>query len=241
MAGIDGAPALGAIGDLTQDQLRTQLSVTSAHERRMLAAAIHDDPMQLIVASMLQIDLLRMAPSQDDEEWEKVIGMLETSVERLRRLIDAITSPDLGNGLGDSLHHLAVGIFMGTPTIVRTTGTTALCLPDDQQPTAFRIGQEALVNARRHAHAQAVEVSITAEDDTWVLSVADNGVGCAHLTAGEGRGLAAMRTMAHQIGGRLSVESPPGVGTSVTLVLDARQTRPVSPVGPPLAAPPSSA
>lgn len=196
-------------------QLDSLLAGTEGRERAMLGAAIHDDPMQLIVASMLQIDYLRMNPTVDDEDsWERVIGMLETSVERLRRLIAAITPADPADGLGETLRDLAVGIFMGTSTTVTVRDDSEAQLPRAQRDLTLRILREALVNARQHACAGTVDLSVECAD-RFLATIVDDGVGGAT----DGPGLAGMRVLAEAAGGELRIDSPPGLGTTVTLSL----------------------
>ena len=217
MAGIDLTQENPPVGDGVPPLPWRQLSGTEARERSLLAAAIHDDPMQLIVASMLQIDHLRMNPSLDDEEaWEKIIVMLENSVERLRRLITAITPPDAADGLVQSLDDLAVGIFMGSPTTIAVHNQSAIDLSAGQEQLAHFIFREALVNAREHARASSVVLTIE-QSDRFVATLTDDGVGGAAEVAGGG--LAAIRAATAQTGGELRIDSPPGGGTTVRLTL----------------------
>lgn len=220
MADTDLTPDTSAVDGGTPQWPWARLTGTEARERSLLAAAIHDDPMQLIVASMLQIDFLRMNPSVDDEDaWENVIGMLENSVERLRRLITAITPPEAGDGLVQSLQDLAAGIFMGSHTKLRVNNQTDVTLPPAAERAAQLILREALVNAREHAQATSVVLTIE-QSDQFVATLTDDGVGGAVDVAGGG--LAAIRAAAVQAGGELRIDSPPGVGTTVTLTVIPR-------------------
>lgn len=86
---------------------------------------------------------------------------------------------------------------------------------------AFRVLQEALTNAVRHAGASRIDVRLAAAAGAVVLSVVDDGAGFAAGPASEGMGLMGMRERARSQAGSLRVESAPGGGTRVVLMLPA--------------------
>jgi signal transduction histidine kinase len=85
----------------------------------------------------------------------------------------------------------------------------------------FRIFQEALTNVGRHAHATAVDVSLSFESGNLVLEVRDNGEGILEsaLLDPKSLGLLGMKERALAFGGRVNVVGNPGSGTSVILVI----------------------
>ena len=91
-------------------------------------------------------------------------------------------------------------------------------LPAAMGTALYRIGQEALANAYRHAGASRIGVRLVFEEHSVRLEVCDDGIGFAG-DAGSGRGLLNIRQRAEEIGGELIVKSVPGEGTSVTAVL----------------------
>jgi len=85
----------------------------------------------------------------------------------------------------------------------------------------FRLAQGALTNVIRHAHARSVRVYWSNEDDTLSMSIIDDGCGFdvdASLEA-QSYGLLSMRERARMCGGNLSIESAPGFGTTVSLII----------------------
>ena len=204
-----------------QRELLEQLASTETRERSLLADAVHDDPMQMIVAAILRIDYLRLSVAgEQGEELDRIATLLETSVERLRKLIVAITPPDLSDGLGVALRNLAEGIFIGTASVVRVIGPTNVGLNPPAKATAYRIMREALVNARKHAQAGHVTLRLEEHDGSVVLSLTDDGVGAASLKAEPGHfGLATMRARANAEDAQLHIDSTPGLGTTVVLTL----------------------
>jgi signal transduction histidine kinase len=92
-------------------------------------------------------------------------------------------------------------------------------LAPDEQIEVFRIVQEGLGNARRHAGASRVEVVIGQRDGRRFVSVRDDGAGFDQEQVAPGLGLESMRRRAEAIQGRLSLRSAPGEGTAVEVVL----------------------
>jgi signal transduction histidine kinase len=93
-------------------------------------------------------------------------------------------------------------------------------LGPDEQIEVFRIVQEGLANARRHAGARHAWVEIGARLGERYVTVRDDGGGF-ELAEGAGHGLRNMRERAESIGGALSLRTAPGAGTSVEVVLRA--------------------
>jgi signal transduction histidine kinase len=93
-------------------------------------------------------------------------------------------------------------------------------LAPDEQIEIFRIVQEGLANARTHAGARRVEVTIGHRSGRRVVIVADDGVGFVHDDeSGVGQGLRNMRVRAASIDGGFSLRSNPGSGTAIEVVL----------------------
>lgn len=198
-----------------------------ARERTLLADAVHDEPLQMVVAAMLRLDLVHhRLPEELAEPVEQVLSLLEQTLERLRDLVVALQPPDLGQGLAEALRALADGLFMGTGTTVEAVDELTVPLAAETQAGAYRILREALVNARKHARAQHVVIGLEERSTGLALSVRDDGVGGAHAGTERGHiGMTSMATRAEAMGGRLVVASPPGEGTTVTLVLPAAEPR----------------
>lgn len=204
-----------------QRELLEQLAGTETRERSLLADAVHDDAMQLIVAAVLRIDTLRLRlEGEHGDELDRIAGILETSVTRLRKIIVAIVPPDLSDGLGVALRNLAEGIFTGTDSIVTVVGLDHVRLTPIVKASAYRILREALVNARKHAKAEYITLRVEECAGNVVLSLTDDGVGAESLTTQPGHlGVATMQARARAEQGHLHLQSTPGVGTTVVLTL----------------------
>lgn len=224
----------GRLLQLTSEQreLLDQLSEVEERERVLLAEAIHDDPMQLVIAVAMRLETLGMRSNAFGAEFEELVGLLESAVERLRTLITALSPPDLAGGLGHALRRLAEGIFIGTATQVHSTSTGLAGLSAKSTETAFRIFREALVNARKHARATHVDLTVRQQGNRVVITLSDDGVGTDSFDAGPGHlGMLTMRARAATEGGALSVRSTPGRGTTVTLSMTTDASAPSATTG----------
>jgi len=94
----------------------------------------------------------------------------------------------------------------------------------ESKQALYRIAQEALHNAGRHARAKRVGISLGQDDSQIQLEVWDDGVGFDPRDAPPGHfGLNTMRERADELGGRLEIESTPRAGTRVRAIIPARQ------------------
>jgi signal transduction histidine kinase len=143
----------------------------------------------------------------------------------LRTIVVGNRPPDLaGDGLDRALRKQIELLARVHAPVLRFTGSG--CVPkltEQGQQVVYRIAQEALHNALRHANATRIEVTLTADVDVTALVVTDDGVSFAPAGAGAGRklGLTSMRERAEEAGGTLTVTSEPGGGTTVRLVVPA--------------------
>lgn len=90
-------------------------------------------------------------------------------------------------------------------------------LPFDFRHNLFLLFKEALTNIARHAQATTVEVRLEEQDETWRLTIRDNGVGFDPAALSEGNGLRNLRARAAKMNARLDIQSQPGLGTTLTL------------------------
>ena len=119
-------------------------------------------------------------------------------------------------GLEESLHSLAEGLTAaGTPvtTLVRTAIPR---LDEETEIGVYRIAQEALANAARHAAARAIRITLTVTGSELELEIADDGRGFAPdgRRGSEALGLIGMEERALALGGHLELHSAPGEGRS---------------------------
>lgn len=201
---------------------RRQVAIRE-EERTRLGFDLHDDVCQELVGVGILVESLRrkLAPMAADHaaEFERVVRYLAGVVEHLRLLardLRPFLLQDLG--LEGSLGSLAVG--MSTPTLAITTriATPIPRLDSEAEVTVYRVAQEALSNAVRHASASAIEVTLTIAQGVLTLAVCDDGCGFdPDARKAMPLGLAGMEERALALGGRLEIRSAPGEGTTVVL------------------------
>ncbi len=213
--------------------LENLLSETIGAEERQkqyLARELHDESLQALVDISHDID---------DLEEEHDAGRLKASLEQLRREVDGVVEgtrrfilglrPPLLEemGIATSLKWLAGDI--GDEEDIEVNATIEgeeRPVPDAVELAVFRIAQETLNNARKHARATRVDLTLTFEKDRLRLRVADNGAGftmpAEDQLAREGKfGLVGMTERAKLAGGSFRIDSAPGRGTTVTLEMPA--------------------
>lgn len=203
--------------------LVVHLDETESRERLNLAGALHDEPLQLVVAALLRLDTWTTQADLDSEVTLKEIGnMLEESVEQLRTVISTLTPPDLSEGLGPAVRRLADATFFGTSTSVVVTGPNHVHLDPSTKESVYRIVREALINARKHAQAKHVVVGLVDTPERVQVRIADDGIGIGDPSSGSGHmGLPSMRARAEAAHAQLVISSNRGLGTVVELSLTA--------------------
>jgi signal transduction histidine kinase len=193
-------------------------------ERTRIARELHDELGQALTALKMDVDLLRqtLPPDRADlaERTAAMRELLDTTVATTRRIsadLRPLVLDDLG--LGAAAEWLA-------QTVVQRAGldcrmhVDAECaeLGEPHASALFRIMQESLTNAVRHARATRVDVELVRDGDDALLTVADNGVGFDRGARPRPRsfGLRGISERVLLLGGHLDIDTQPGGGTRVT-------------------------
>jgi signal transduction histidine kinase len=195
----------------------------SEEERRRIAATLHDGAVQDLTASAFAVagvaDRARSAGQESlAERLDAVAGTVRASIGGLRSLLVDIYPPSLRkSGLAAALGDL-VTTLRSRDVDVRLSVPSRLELPPQVEEVVFRVAQECLRNAARHANAERVTVSVEATDRAARLDVADDGVGfdpgSALADPSEGHfGLRVLADLAKDANAVLSVSSAPAKGT----------------------------
>jgi two-component system sensor histidine kinase UhpB len=194
-------------------------------ERRRVARELHDEVGQLLTSVVLQLEgASRMAPPPLRDNLVEVQETAREGVEAVREIARGLRPPALDEfGLRAALVALAEGFMERTGVAVRHEIAGRLPgLDGDAELAVYRVAQEALTNAARHASASIVELSLTQANGVVCLSVCDDGAGvCADRLHDGGGGLAGMRERALLIGGSLHIGLRQEGGTEVVLEVPA--------------------
>jgi signal transduction histidine kinase len=202
-----------------------ELSVVE--ERNRLARDLHDAVVQTLFSVVLTADaaalLVERDPAGAKLELERLRVLAQDALRELRSLVFELRPADLeAEGLATTLrkHAEVLSRVHGLPVEVRIEGE--LDVDPAGAVAVFRIVQEALNNALRHASAGAITVSVGPRDGGLVARVTDDGSGFdpdAPGVRGRRLGLTSMEERATALGGTLRIESAPGRGTTVLLEL----------------------
>jgi len=245
-----GQPTMGPAGEVIEftgvimdvtDRKRAARSVRRARERALdaryaamlaertrLAREIHDTLLQGFTGVGLRLVAAANRVAGQPEttaELRDIVGQVQKTLEDARRAVWDMRSPALdGAELSATLRTVAEDATRGTG-IGLNYEVKGLPRPVDPsiEAVAFRVVQEAVANAVKHASAQSVKVRCTYGARRMRLSITDDGKGFTvdpdFGTYGGHWGLLGMRERASQIRARLSVRSTPGQGTEIRLLL----------------------
>lgn len=208
--------------DLSQRVARDALQrVVGAQEleRRRLARELHDETGQALTSILL--GLHGIEEGTEDEAMRKAVAevrdLVRSTLQDVRQLAVELRPKALDDfGLVAALERL-------TESFAEQTGISVEFepalpegrLPAEAETALYRIVQESLTNVVKHARASRVSVVLTRKDDSVSVVVEDDGVGFEPARARDGGlGLVGMRERVGLLGGRLTIESRPGAGTT---------------------------
>lgn len=213
--------------ELSQQRLRAlseRLSAAREEEAARIAQELHDQLGQELTVLKLETGSLRRKGDPQLAEWiDRMDERVSAALETTRRI-----SSQLRPGVLDRLGLVAALEWLlrefehgsGITTDLVTSGIDEA--PDPAIATAlFRITQEALTNIARHARASLVEVRLTATAESISLRIRDDGVGFEPSSASRSPslGLLGIEERARRLGGTATVQSTPGRGTVVDVVI----------------------
>jgi signal transduction histidine kinase len=196
---------------------RARIVAAGDAARRRMERDLHDRAQQRLVALALRVRAMQETSPEAGElssQLDEVVAEVNGAVDELREIASGLHPAVLAEGgLRPVLKTLARRSTIPVNLDVEVDGR----LPEPVELAAYCVVAEALTNTARHAGASGVDVTVTAGADALRVSVHDDGRGGADPTAGSG--LVGLTDRAEALGGRLWVDSPPGAGTTVQVVL----------------------
>jgi signal transduction histidine kinase len=193
---------------------RARLVEATDAERRRIERNLHDGTQQRLVSIGMSLGLLEAKLPAQSAEAQPLLhetrAALVLALQELRELTHGINPPLLTErGLAAALEELCRQAALPTRLQVALDER-----PSTQVETAaYFLSSEALANAAKHSHATEVSVSVSQDGDRLIVEVTDDGIGGATTLGGSGlRGLA---DRIEALGGRFTVSSPPGRGTTL--------------------------
>lgn len=200
------------------DASRNRLLLASHEERRRLERDLHDGAQQRLVAVGMGLRLVQQQLPPGSEELRDKLDLavteLGTAVAELRQIAHGVRPTALDDGLPAALRQLSGR----SPTQLDLKIAESLPdMPEIVGSTAYFVASEAVHNALRHAQAEHVSIVLEQRGDSISLTVSDDGRGGARSPIGGG--LAGLIDRVNAVGGRLSLTSPAGLGTTIEATL----------------------
>ena len=205
--------------------LLEHLVTAEEEERRRIAGDIHDDSIQAMTAASMRLQILRRALADAEQATllDDLQDTISLAISRLRHLLFELRPPALDNeGLVSALRAYLEEADANSTAAFRLESTLRAEPPERLRAMLYRIAQEAITNARKHANARTIVIELAERDGYYTLRIVDDGVGfdVAAATPRPGHlGLVAMRERAELAGGSLRTLSEPGTGTTVEVLI----------------------
>lgn len=194
-------------------------------ERQRLARDLHDDTAQSLSALLLRLQMARRTGDRERREQllAEMHGEILRASESVRRILQGLRPPALEEaGVVAAIRAHLRNSFAdsGLNVELRADPVEELLSPEGRL-ALYRIVQEALSNAVRHARAQNLRLRIRALEEAVLATVTDDGRGFdmneSSPEHGKALGLLGMQERANIVGGRVDIESTPGRGTTVRI------------------------
>ena len=232
-----------AVLEILSTQIATAIEATRLHEearraeaalveyRTQLSQEMHDGVQHYLVTAVVRLELARRLiegdPRQAAELAVNVRHTLRQASDELRYLVRRLRSPRIDqHGFLQALReHLSLYADNAPFTVDLQIEGEEMDLAPDVEHAAFRIIQEALTNAEKHAAPTAVKVSLSLTPRRLDCRVSDDGAGFDasglqdRIDTGYGLGLAGMRQRAARVNGELEVNSIPGEGSTIRVTI----------------------
>lgn len=213
---------------LSAQHTRAAARLATIEERNRLAREIHDTLAQGLAAVTLQLEtadaLLSIArPQQAHEAIQRALKLTRSNLEEARRSVMDLRASSLQDRtLPEALATLAIAEVNPPVHYAYTPVQDFPALPARIEIGLYRIAQEALTNARKHASAQSIKITLFAEKQRISLMIQDDGCGFAtqNMSQSQGSssghfGLTGMAERVKLLGGSIDIQSEPGTGTQI--------------------------
>ena len=193
---------------------RARLVEATETERRRIERDLHDGTQQRLVSLAMSLGLAESKLADDPSAAAPLVReareTLALALAELRELSQGIypsllTERGLGAALDDLCRRAALPATLDASLPVR--------LPQQVEAAAYFVTSEALANAAKHSHATEVRIRARLERGVLLVEIADDGIGGAGT--GSGTGLRGLADRVEALGGRLTLSSPPGRGTTI--------------------------
>ena len=217
------AVAIENAGSVQRDALRRAVQAQEA-ERKRLARELHDETGQALMSILLGLSAVERAESAEAARAAagELRELVVETLQAVRRLAVELRPSALDDfGLEPALRRLGQTVREGGELDVQVEAMLGEeRLPADVETALYRIVQEALTNAVKHAGAEHVSIVLTRKQRSVMVMIEDDGCGFdSAVISRDGLGLLGMRERVQLLDGELEIETSPGMGTTLVLEL----------------------
>jgi signal transduction histidine kinase len=194
---------------------RQRLVAAQDEERRRLERDLHDGAQQQLVALKIKLGMLQMVnePERRAELVTALVGDTDDAIDALRDLARGIYPPTLAQeGLVSALRAQAAKAIVDTNVEASGVGRYS----SDIEAAVYFCTLEAMQNVAKYAEATSIDVRLASDNGSLEFEVRDDGRGFDPAATARGAGLNNMEDRVEALGGRLSISSTPGSGTSIS-------------------------
>ena len=219
---VDEAVVVSDVRDLTErKRLQKEILEISAREQQRIGQDLHDGICQdlsaiTLLAKILEKKLLGKSLKEAGDV-EEIIRFIAQALVKTKLLSKGLLPVEFeSQGLMAALRELAFNTQLLTQVSCRMRGKRPVLIHDDAVAThLYRIAQEAVQNALKHAKAKNIVISLSKAGREIILSVEDDGIGFKKDKKHKGLGLSIMNSRAETIDGTLQISKKSGGGTVV--------------------------
>jgi signal transduction histidine kinase len=225
------AIAIATAQSVGADRLRHSTRA-SEEERSRWARELHDETLQELGALKVMLDSARQSEDANAMQGTlaTAVSHIDTSIKNLQALITELRPAALDDlGLSPALDALfsrvraTSGIEIELDiSLAFEDGLAETRLEAEIEGTLYRLVQEGLSNVVKHSSAERVTVKLAEEGEVATMELSDDGAGFDVTQHSEGFGLLGMQERTDLVGGTISIDSKPGMGTTVRASVPAR-------------------
>lgn len=205
---------------LFREKLHAEIE-TLEKERRRMAADLHDDLGPSLLAIKFQTSSLELADDIDQETLALAHTQIDQLLEKIREISNNLLPSALGRkGLAVAFEEFVRAVSQNSHTAIHLSIGCQPALPPEKSVHLFRVLQEIVHNAIRHANAAHLYIEWTENNGLLSITCTDDGKGFdADEVSGRSRGLGLNNIVSRTeiLGGKLYLDSTPGKGTRYTI------------------------
>lgn len=209
-------------------RLEKQVMDIGDRERQKIGQDLHDDLCPHLIGieglgTVLTANLIEKSLTSDAELAQQIVTLIEKAIAKARRLARGLCPVHLvSHGLQSALKEVAITAEANSGIVCRFDGDDAIVLDDNSAAThLYYIAQEAVNNARQHAGATCISISLRQTGQHLHLRIEDNGKGLPETFSSSGMGLQIMKYRAKMISGAsIEIKNGAGSGTVVHVSIE---------------------